>query len=144
MQSQSSTKKLRRAVSAIALTVQRSIGFFFAAKSARTRNCPVCFHTPIRNLSFHFVIRMKARFNHTVGRVWLAKELTQIQCRPSSLLVHAFSSLNIIHRTACLYHTCWASFGIQEPTFFWKHLRALRCRNQFFCLKRNPASQYAQ
>ncbi|HXH70501.1 MAG TPA: hypothetical protein VNI60_09245 [Pyrinomonadaceae bacterium] len=23
-----------------------------------------------------------------------------------SLLVHAFSSLNIIHRTVCLYHTC--------------------------------------
>ena len=33
-------------------------------------------------------------------RVWLWKELTQIQCRPSSLLIHAFSSVNIIHRTA--------------------------------------------
>jgi hypothetical protein len=44
--------------------------FFFAAKS-QNKKCSVFFHTPIRNLSFHSVIRMKARFNHTVGRVWL-------------------------------------------------------------------------
>ena len=44
--------------------------------------------------------------------------LTQIQCRPSSLLVHAFSSLNIIHRTVCLYHTCWACHYLKTALAF--------------------------
>jgi hypothetical protein len=60
-------------------------------------------------------------FNHTASTGLASKKLTQIQCRPSSLLVHAFSSVNIIHRTAFLYHTCWAAVtrnkAIELPVF---------------------------
>jgi hypothetical protein len=71
MQSQSRAKNT--SPSRLRLTLWQTgeaLVFFFAAKS-ENKKCTVFFHTPIRNLSFHSVIRMKARFNHTVGRVWL-------------------------------------------------------------------------
>ena len=74
---------------ATALTVRRSICFSFAAKS-ENKKCPVFFHTPIRNLSFHFVIRTKAKIKSHCWTGLASKKLTQNHCRPSSLPAHAF------------------------------------------------------
>ncbi len=79
----------RRAISAIAVTDGRSIGFFFAAKS-ENKKLPGALHTPIRDQKSHIVIRMKAKNRSHCWTGLASKKLTQSHCRPSSLPAHTF------------------------------------------------------